>query len=121
MQSNLNLHTLWSNIWIWSSVARFEVIFKWLIICHFHSLGKYICEFQQKSVKHQAHAFLDVALLPVIDIYTKPQFPNCKEADEVNVKVTCAITNTTEPYTVTWEDPDFIPEDISKLIKYNLV
>lgn len=72
-------------------------------------------------MKHQAHAFLDVALLPVIDIYTKPQFPNCKEADEVNVKVTCAITNTTEPYTVTWEDPDFIPEDISKLIKYNLV
>ncbi|XP_048084312.1 uncharacterized protein adgrf3a [Alosa alosa] len=70
--------------------------------------GSYICEFKQGTVKHQASVFLDVALLPKINIFTDPQFPDCKKPRPIDkVTVTCAIENTTEIYNVNWEDKDF--------------
>ncbi|XP_041929018.1 adhesion G-protein coupled receptor F3 [Alosa sapidissima] len=70
--------------------------------------GSYICEFKQGTVKHQASVFLDVALLPKINIFTDPQFPDCKKPRPTDkVTVTCAIENTTEIYNVNWEDKDF--------------
>lgn len=68
-------------------------------------------------MSHQAHAFLDVAMLPEINIYSEPQFPNCKKnpSGKLNVLVTCAIKNTTEKYNISWYDQDFVPDSTSKL------
>lgn len=65
---------------------------------------------------HQAHAFLDVAVLPEINIHSKPQFPNCKKnlGVTLGVLVTCAIKNSTENYTVKWTDEDYTLDSISK-------
>ncbi|KAM9570366.1 adhesion G-protein coupled receptor F3 isoform 2-T2 [Salvelinus alpinus] len=72
--------------------------------------GLYTCVFNPKSsnvtIKHKASATLDIALLPHIDISSTPQFPDCYNKNNQNVRVfvrvQCEIKNNTENYTVTW-------------------
>ncbi|CAL8297571.1 unnamed protein product [Arctogadus glacialis] len=55
------------------------------------------------KILHRASFKLDVALLPQIDIFSDPQFPECeKGSTRVSVRVKCEIKNSTEPYAVDW-------------------
>ncbi|KAL2098861.1 hypothetical protein ACEWY4_005341 [Coilia grayii] len=71
--------------------------------------GLYTCQFKDPPMIHQAKAFLDVALLPEINIHSNPQFPDCRNSpnNKITVTVTCSIKNSSEPYNVTWENRDF--------------
>ncbi|XP_030212250.1 adhesion G-protein coupled receptor F3 isoform X3 [Gadus morhua] len=55
------------------------------------------------KILHRASFKLDVALLPQIDIFSDPQFPECgKDSTVVSVRVKCQIKNSTEQYGVHW-------------------
>ncbi|KAG7510040.1 adhesion G-protein coupled receptor F3-like [Solea senegalensis] len=73
--------------------------------------GTYTCTFILNTnscvITHRASALLDVALLPDIDITTDPQFPRCRNTDDLlTVTGTCEIGTSTENYTVTWSSAD---------------
>ncbi|CAL8302446.1 unnamed protein product [Boreogadus saida] len=55
------------------------------------------------KILHRASFKLDVALLPQIDIFSDPQFPECERGSTVvSVRVKCQIKNSTEQYAVHW-------------------
>ncbi|XP_014828133.1 PREDICTED: adhesion G protein-coupled receptor F5-like [Poecilia mexicana] len=71
--------------------------------------GEYICLFveqeDQITINHKANATMDICLKPKIDISADPAFPLCKtESTVFVVKVKCEIKNTTEKYSVSWQE-----------------
>ncbi|XP_016891273.1 adhesion G-protein coupled receptor F3 isoform X3 [Cynoglossus semilaevis] len=67
--------------------------------------GKIECRYQNKInsivTNYFASGVLDVAVLPIIDITTHPQFPRCQNED-VQFEAKCTIQRSAENYTVTW-------------------
>lgn len=77
--------------------------------------GNYTCTYEQNqsnvTIIHKATGFLDVSLLPNIQVSTEPPFPHCDDIDSI-LKVTakCEISKSSEPYVVTWEGDDISQE-----------
>ncbi|XP_039897861.1 adhesion G-protein coupled receptor F3-like [Simochromis diagramma] len=72
--------------------------------CIYHQTGNCTTSGCTVNMLHKASAQLDVALLPNIDVFTEPSFPRCKtENDILQAKAKCEISNSTEPYNVTWD------------------
>ncbi|XP_059375501.1 adhesion G protein-coupled receptor F4 [Carassius carassius] len=66
--------------------------------------GTLKCVYQRGSIEHTASTVLDIALLPEIQAMSKPQFPDCREANtKLVVEIECKILNDSENYTVTWD------------------
>lgn len=72
--------------------------------CIYHQTGNCTTSGCTVNMLHKASAQLDVALLPDIDVFTEPSFPRCKTKNDIlQAKAKCEISNSTEPYNVTWD------------------
>lgn len=102
-----NTHDQKQTEWKESKSAGFNptcVCFLGQFSCIYHQTGNCTTSGCTVNMLHKASAQLDVALLPDIDVFTEPSFPRCKtENDILQAKAKCEISNSTEPYNVTWD------------------
>ncbi|XP_020483072.2 uncharacterized protein [Labrus bergylta] len=68
--------------------------------------GEYTCIYRQNSdaytIRHMASGVMDVCSKPNIDISFDEGFPDCREFEDLSVKVKCEIEKSNEKYSVTW-------------------
>lgn len=82
------------------------------------SVGTYECGFISGSVKYVAETELTVALLPEeIHMKFNPPTVQCRDTSDVISNITVNITNSAEPYNVTWQSSVLKLSEISKTCK----
>ncbi|XP_067310523.1 adhesion G protein-coupled receptor F4 [Pseudorasbora parva] len=83
--------------------------------------GTFKCIYKQGSIEHTASKELDIALLPEIQAWSNPQFPDCRdETKKVQCEIECKILNSSENYTIQWDGgvTTQVTENQGKFISY---